>query len=59
MVGDGSVIAKRCQRDAAMLERSLYEDVLAKLPVVTLELRGCVQEEGGEHSWLFLEEATG
>jgi hypothetical protein len=59
VTGSGAVIAKRCRREAALLERSLYEDVLAKLPVTTPEFRGCVAEEDGEHWWLFLEEATG
>ncbi len=55
---DGSdVIAKRCRRSAALVERTVYEDVLPRLPVSGVHYFGSVEEGAGEFVWLFLEDA--
>ena len=54
-----SVIAKRCRRQSALLEKKLYEQVLPHLPVVGLRYYGSVDEPAGEFCWLFLEEVRG
>jgi len=57
---DGSsVIAKRCQRAVALLERTVYEDVLARLSVPSLRYYGFVDAPDTASGWLFMEEASG
>ena len=57
---DGSpVIAKRCQRDAAFVERAIYRDLLPHLPVSHLRYYGFLEEPEGKICWLFLEDAEG
>jgi Ser/Thr protein kinase RdoA (MazF antagonist) len=54
---DGTaVIAKRCSRSTAELERTIYESVLSELPVSSLRYHGMV-DDGEEQCWLFLEDA--
>jgi ATP-binding cassette, subfamily B, bacterial len=54
-----AVIAKRSPKATALIERTVYEEVLPRLPVPSLHEYGYVEEPDGEHGWLFLEEATG
>jgi len=54
-----AVIAKRSRASKAMLERITYEEVLPHFPGPTLRYYGCAQEEDGDFSWLFLEDAGG
>lgn len=60
-VGDreSAVIAKRCRRADAAIERTVYEEVLAPLEIPSLRYYGCVEDSGGEYAWLFVEEAAG
>jgi ATP-binding cassette subfamily B protein len=55
--GPMSIIAKRGRSDAVLLERTLYESVLPRLPVPALRYLGYVGEEGGDFGWLFIEDA--
>ena len=54
-----SVIAKRCRRATATIERTIYEDILPHLPIPTLHYYGFFEEPEGEFCWLFLEDAHG
>jgi ATP-binding cassette, subfamily B, bacterial len=51
-----SVIAKRSRRSTAEFERTVYERVLAELPVASLRWFG-MADEGEDACWLFLEDA--
>jgi ATP-binding cassette, subfamily B, bacterial len=53
------VIAKRCPQSVALIERTVYERILPRLPLPTLSYHGFVDDPGGEYGWLFMEEATG
>jgi hypothetical protein len=57
--GGAAVIAKRCWRATAFLERTIYEDVLPHLPLPALHYYGFVEEEESPYCWLFLEDAGG
>lgn len=52
------VVAKRCSRNTAVIERTLYEEILPKLPIPALHYYGFVEEPGGEFGWLFLEDVS-
>jgi thiamine kinase-like enzyme len=54
-----SLIAKRCRRASALLERTVYEDILQDLAIPGLNYHGFLPEEDGNHCWLFLDEAIG
>ena len=54
--GDG-VIAKRCLRASAAIERTIYEQVLPHVPVPSLDYYGSIGEQQGEFSWIFLQDA--
>ena len=57
---DGTaVIAKRCPKAVALLERTVYAEILPGLPVPALSHYGFFEEPDGDYCWLFLEEATG
>lgn len=60
-VGPGGcdVIAKRCQRDKARVERFVYERVLPKLPATPLDYYGSITEDDSDFAWLFLEDCAG
>ena len=53
------VIAKRCQRATATKERTIYEDILPRLPVPALGYFGFIEEPNSNFCWLFLEDAGG
>jgi hypothetical protein len=57
--GQPSVIAKRAPHDTAVIERTVYEQILPELPLRVLRYHGSVAEPSGDFDWLFLEEATG
>src|SRR6266487_6864317 len=63
LTGDGAngsaVIAKRCGATSAVVERLVYEQLLARLPVPALRCYGFVPEAEGEFCWLFLDDAGG
>jgi len=52
-----SVIAKRCAGGGGSVERTIYEDVLPRLPLVRLEYHGFVTDDEAGHDWLFLGDA--
>jgi Phosphotransferase enzyme family len=56
--GGAAVIAKRCRQATAWVERTVYEEVLPRLPVTAPRLYGAVEEDA-EFCWLFLEDASG
>src|SRR5262249_13733959 len=57
--GGSAVIAKRCRRGEALLEQTIYEEVLPRLPLPALRCYGLVEEPDGQSAWLFLEDAGG
>jgi hypothetical protein len=54
-----SVIAKRCRQSTALIERTIYEEILPHLPLPMLHYYGFVEEPNGEFCWLFLEDLSG
>jgi aminoglycoside phosphotransferase (APT) family kinase protein len=60
-VGSGGldVVAKRCKMGTALVERTIYEQVLPYVPVPRLHYYGSLEEPGGGVCWLFLEDAMG
>jgi hypothetical protein len=54
---ESAVIAKRCHRSTALVERTIYEQVLPRTAVVTPRYYGFVEAADRDHCWLFLEDA--
>jgi hypothetical protein len=52
-----AVIAKRCVRESAWIERTVYSDILPRLNVSSPQYYGFVEEPDGEYYWLFVEDA--
>jgi hypothetical protein len=52
-----TIIAKRCARSTAVVERTVYEQVLTRVGVSRLKYYGYWQEPTGAFGWLFLEDA--
>lgn len=50
-----AVIAKRCLKATGLVERTIYEQILPRLPVASLHYYG-FGEEDGNFCWLFLED---
>jgi len=48
------VIAKRSWLAKALVERTIYEEILPHLPIPALSYYGFVAEEEGKYGWLFL-----
>ena len=57
--GGTAVIAKRCPRRTARVERLMYEEFLPRVALSKLAFYGSVDEPDGESCWLFLEDAVG
>jgi hypothetical protein len=55
---DSTVIAKRCPQSTAVIERTIYEEILPNLPFPMLHYYGSVKEPNGEFCWLFLEDVS-
>jgi hypothetical protein len=55
---DATVIAKRSRQSTALIERTVYEEILPKLPFPMLHFYGFVEEPGSKHGWLFLEDVS-
>jgi ATP-binding cassette, subfamily B, bacterial len=53
------VIAKRCPKAVALVERIISADLLPRLTVPSLRHYGYLEEPESEYSWVFMEEATG
>src|SRR5437867_2360659 len=57
---DGSaVIAKQSRKADALIERTVYEEILPRVTVPSLRYYGSLEDPDAEYCWLFLEEATG
>jgi hypothetical protein len=54
--GGSAVIAKRCRTATALIERTVYEEILPRLPITTVHYYG-FRRQDGEVCWLFLEDA--
>jgi aminoglycoside phosphotransferase (APT) family kinase protein len=52
-----AVVAKRCPAATATVERAIYDEFLASLPLPALRCYGFVPEPAGVLGWLFLEDA--
>jgi hypothetical protein len=52
-----AVIAKQCEKGDGMLQHTIYNEILSRLPIPTLRCYGFVDEPSGEPCWLFLEDA--
>jgi hypothetical protein len=57
--GGASIIAKRCKRKKAMIERTIYEEVLPSLPVTAVRSYGFAEDPESRFCWLFLEDTDG
>jgi aminoglycoside phosphotransferase (APT) family kinase protein len=57
--GGASVVAKRSGRETIALERRIYAEVLAGLPIEALCCFGTVDDADPRFAWLFLEAARG
>jgi hypothetical protein len=55
---DLDVIAKRSRQETAWIERTVYEEILPKLPLPALHYFGSVKESNGGFCWLFLEDVS-
>ena len=55
----GGVVAKRCLRESALVERAVYERVLPSLQLTRPEYFGLGDDPDDEYCWLFLEDAGG
>jgi hypothetical protein len=53
--GGSAVIAKRCRAATAAMERTIYDEFLADLPLPALRCHGFVPD--GDFGWLFVEDA--
>jgi hypothetical protein len=51
-----AVIAKRCRQATAVVERTIYEEILPHLPLTVLRYYGFVEQDG-QFCWLFIEDA--
>ncbi len=54
--GGGGVVAKRCRRWSALLERRIYAEFLPRFPVPSLGFQGFVEEPDTDYCWLFTED---
>lgn len=50
------VVAKRCRRFEALVENTIYEEILPYLRVPTVKYYGMVEDTDSEYIWLFLED---
>jgi len=54
--GGSGIVAKRCPRTDGELEAFIYSEVLDRLLMESVRCYGFVNEDVGEHGWLFLED---
>jgi hypothetical protein len=55
---DSNIVAKRCRMSAALIERTIYEEILPRLPIPMIHYYGFVAEPDSEFGWLFLEDVS-
>jgi ATP-binding cassette subfamily B protein len=53
------VIAKRLRKADAGIERTVYEEILARVAVPSLRFYGSLEDPDSEYCWLFQEDAVG
>src|SRR6266568_671198 len=53
-----AIVAKKCLRRTALIERVLHEEYLPGLAVPALRFYGFVDQAASEFCWLFLEDAS-
>src|SRR5207247_4010413 len=53
-----AVIAKRTRKADALIERTVYEEILPRHPVPSPRHHGSLEDPDAEYCWLFLEDAT-
>ena len=56
---DSHIIAKRCPRETAHVERLVYSEILPKSGLPALQCHGCVDIDDSDSCWLFMEDAGG
>src|SRR5438132_4798754 len=54
-----AVVAKHSRKAPAVIERTVYDEILSRLTLPSLRYYGFLEEPDTDYSWLFLEEATG
>ena len=54
--GGSAVIAKRCRAATAMIERTIYKEILPQLPVSTIACYGVAPDQETAFAWLFIED---
>jgi hypothetical protein len=54
--GGSDIVAKRCRRADGEFEAIIYSEVLERLSMETVRCYGFIEEDSGEHGWLFLED---
>lgn len=52
-----NIVAKRCRHGSSLRERAVYETILPRTHLPSLDYFGHVDEPGGENTWLFIEDA--
>jgi hypothetical protein len=55
--GGAPLIAKRCLGQTAELERTIYGEILPRLPISSIRCHGWTAEPESEHGWIFLDDA--
>jgi hypothetical protein len=55
--GGASLIAKQCAGETAELERTIYGEILARLPISSIRCRGWTEEPESDRCWIFLDDA--
>jgi ATP-binding cassette subfamily B protein len=54
---DGSaVLGKRASRDQVRVERAVHQQILSRLPMRSLRLYGCADDDDPSLAWLFIED---
>ena len=53
--GGSGIVAKRCPRADGEFEVFIYREVLGRLPMESVRCYGFIDDDAGEHGWLFLE----
>lgn len=57
---DGSrIIAKRCRKETARIERTIYDELLPLARISALRWYGFLEEPEADYAWIFLEDAEG
>lgn len=52
-----AIIAKQCKRAIALVEHTIYAEILPAAPISSVRYYGYLEEPNGKFCWLFLEDA--